>query len=82
MEDDYCGPRLDHEITSEFMDSLVQWFRDRKILHKKYAYKIILRVYKLLKSLPSLIDISIPEVSTDQRFETTHFFQESGINIT
>lgn len=63
VEDDYNGPRLEGEITSLFMDSVIQWFQDRKVLHKKYAYRIILNVLKLLRQLPSLVDVSIPDVS-------------------
>lgn len=104
MESDYTGPRLDGDITAEFMTELVTHLRDQKKLHKKYAYKvsigreggrvggmwgrvwaahfihtvcmyahslymihlislqIILGVKSLLSSLPSLIDVTIPEV--------------------
>ena len=40
VEDEYVGPRLDGEITAEFMKDLMQHFKDQKILHKKYAYKV------------------------------------------
>ena len=40
VEDSYQGPRLDGDITAEFMQDLLQWFKDEKRLHKKYAYKV------------------------------------------
>ena len=107
VEDSYQGPRLDGDITAEFMQDLLQWFKDEKRLHKKYAYKvsseslfsllpssllphfslsfillpspslpvlsmclflpsslqIILSVKKIFEALPTLVDVSIPEVS-------------------
>ena len=40
VESDYTGPRLDDDITAEFMTELVTHLRDQKKLHKKYAYKV------------------------------------------
>lgn len=62
VEDDYKGPRLDGTITLDFMTDLLEWFKSQKILHKKYAYKIILQVKEIFASLPSLVDVAIPEV--------------------
>ena len=62
VEDDYKGPRLDGTITLDFMTDLLEWFKCQKILHKKYAYKIILQVKEIFASLPSLVDVAIPEV--------------------
>lgn len=41
MEDDYDGPRLSEDgITKEFVEELIERFRDQKKIHKKYAYKV------------------------------------------
>lgn len=42
IEDDYTGPKLQDETTVslEFMKELMQWYKDQKKLHKKYAYKV------------------------------------------
>ena len=41
MEEGYRGPRWDEgELRSEFMEELLQWFKDEKKLHRKYAYKV------------------------------------------
>lgn len=40
MESSYDGPRLDNEITAEFMKSLIATFKAEKKLHRKYAYKV------------------------------------------
>ncbi|EGD78727.1 serine/threonine-protein phosphatase 5 [Salpingoeca rosetta] len=61
VKDSYDGPRLDGDITPEFMEELMQHLKDQKKLHIKYAVKILLEVHKLLSSLPSLVDITIEE---------------------
>ncbi len=40
VEDKYTGTRLDDEIDEEFMKELMQWQKDQKNLHKKYAFKV------------------------------------------
>lgn len=41
MNSDYTGPCLEGDITTEFMKELISFFKDQKILHIKYAYKVI-----------------------------------------
>ncbi|CAF0936297.1 unnamed protein product [Adineta steineri] len=62
IEKEYDGPHLDAEgrVTKEFMFELLPYFENQKKLHKKYAYQIILQILTLLKTLPSLIDITVP----------------------
>ena len=41
IEDDYSGPTLDDgKVTAQFMQELMVWFKDQKLLHKKYAFKV------------------------------------------
>lgn len=41
VEDDYDGPRLSEDgITKDFVEELIERFRDQKKIHKKYAYKV------------------------------------------
>lgn len=40
VEAKYDGPRLDGDITAEFMEELLQSFKDQKCLHRKYAFKV------------------------------------------
>uniref|UniRef100_A0A914KZT4 protein-serine/threonine phosphatase n=1 Tax=Meloidogyne incognita TaxID=6306 RepID=A0A914KZT4_MELIC len=60
VETTYFGPRLDGEINVEFMEKLIQAFKDQQKLHIKYAYKILLLVREYLIKLPSLVDIKVP----------------------
>ncbi len=62
VEESYKGPRLDGDITPQFMKDMVGWFKDEKILHKKYAMKIVLETKKIFQSLLSLVNVTIPKV--------------------
>ena len=64
IEKDYKGPHIvDDKVTLEFVQQLIQTFKDGKYLDRKYAYKIILDVKELLEKLPSLVDVNISEES-------------------
>ena len=51
VSNDYDGPRFDDEITLDFVEELLQYYKDRKILHKKYAYKVIFKVYYVHRTI-------------------------------
>lgn len=42
VEADYAGPKLDEEVTLQFVEDLMEHFKNQKVLHKKYAYKVII----------------------------------------
>eukprot|EP00808_Paulinella_micropora_P018804 g38370.t1 len=61
VEASYDGPRLDDKYTTEFADQVMERFRNQKLLHRKYVYKILLDSIKLFRALPPLVDIPVPE---------------------
>jgi serine/threonine-protein phosphatase 5 len=61
VEDSYTGPRLEGEITAEFMKELVETFKKQGSLHVKYAYKILLQIRKLLETYTALTEITVPD---------------------
>jgi len=64
VESDYSGPQLvDGKISLEFMQSMMDTFRDQKKLHRKFAFKILLDIEDLLKTQVSLVDVPIPDDS-------------------
>ena len=63
VDSKYEGPRLDDEMTLDFMKEMLIWFKNEKLIHPKYAYKIILLVKDVFSASPSLIDVKIPDVS-------------------
>lgn len=39
----------------------MEFMRDQKVLHKKYLWMLLLRVKDILKALPALVDLEIPQ---------------------
>ncbi|XP_062498876.1 serine/threonine-protein phosphatase 5-like, partial [Corticium candelabrum] len=63
VEGSYDGPRLEENITAEFMTDLLAFFKDQKRLHRKYAYKILLAVEECFRSMSTLEEIEVPDGS-------------------
>lgn len=63
IEDSYSGPRLQNnkQVTLEFVEQLVEYFKDSKILHRRYVLEILRQVYKLFVAQPTLVDIQIQD---------------------
>lgn len=67
VESSYDGPSLSdgESITPEFMTTLLDYLRQGKKLHKKFAYKIVLDVKKIFEAAETLVDIEVP---SEQKF--------------
>jgi len=63
IEDKYDGPRLhdDKKVTLEFMEKLLQHYKDRQLLHRRYAFQMLLDIRQYFMSQPTLVDIDVPE---------------------
>lgn len=48
-------------ITIEFVKAMMERFRSQKLIHRKYVLQILLHVNKMLRNLPSLVDIPLSE---------------------
>lgn len=60
--DDYDGPKMvNDEVTREFILEMIEYFRQEKLLHRKYAFQIILKVRDIFRNAPSLVDITVPK---------------------
>ena len=60
VEASYDGPKLvksTDEINSDWVKSLMQYQKDRKVLHKKYACMIIKKAKEIFEGNRSLVDI-------------------------
>lgn len=64
VEKDYDGVRLGKEMTQEFIDDMIQRFKDGKKLHKKYVYQIIIAVKQIVHDEPTMVEV---EVQDDQK---------------
>ncbi len=57
----YDGARLEKEMTQEFIDDMMERFKNGKTLHKKYVYQIIIAVRDIVHSEPTMVEMEVPE---------------------
>merc|ERR1719232_787542 len=61
VEDKYDGPRLaENKVTEEFVDKLLEHYKDQKLLHRRYAFQILLDARNFFMSQPTLVNITVP----------------------
>lgn len=67
VEDSYQGPRLEgsqtegYRITQQFIEDMLEAFRDQKKIHLRFAFEIVMGALAALKSEATLVDVDIPE---------------------
>jgi serine/threonine-protein phosphatase 5 len=64
VEPVYDGAELGEEMTQEFIDDMIQRFRDQKTLHRKYVYRIVLKVREILDKEPTMVEVEVPKGHT------------------
>ncbi|KAL9659595.1 hypothetical protein QQ045_024402 [Rhodiola kirilowii] len=61
VEPQYAGAKIDGEtVTLDFINKMMDDFKNQKSLHKRYAYQIVLQTRDLLRASSSLVDINVP----------------------
>ncbi|CAJ1964431.1 unnamed protein product [Sphenostylis stenocarpa] len=61
VEPQYSGARIEGDVvTLDFAKKMMEDFKNQKFLHKRYAFQIVLQTREVLQSLPSLVDIHVP----------------------
>nr|KMM66995.1 serine/threonine protein phosphatase PP1-gamma catalytic subunit [Coccidioides posadasii RMSCC 3488] len=61
VEESYDGVHLGDEMTQEFIDDMIERFKNGKKIHKKYAYKIVKAVKDLVYDEPTMVEIGVEE---------------------
>lgn len=62
VEDGYDGARMeDAKMTKEFIEDMIQRFKDGKKIHRKYVYQIIIAVKELVYNEPTMVEYDVPE---------------------
>lgn len=67
VEASYTGPRMEGDdragfrITREFVMDMVEAFRNQKLVHRRFAYQILLEAQQIFKAQASLVDLEVPE---------------------
>ncbi|RGB36536.1 Metallo-dependent phosphatase-like protein, partial [Rhizophagus diaphanus] len=88
VEPSYDGPKLeDGKITKEFIEEMMERFKNQKRIHKRHAFQIILAVRKIMLETPSLVDITIPQDSNltvcgdvhGQYYDFINIFKINGV---
>jgi serine/threonine-protein phosphatase 5 len=64
VDSSYDGVRLGNEMTQEFIDDMIQRFKDGKRLHKKYVFQIIKAVRDIVYNEPTMVEM---EVASDKK---------------
>lgn len=62
VDESYIGPRIiDNKITLEFIVEMLEWLKNQKCLHLKYALQIMTAANNLFLAQCSITDVIIPE---------------------
>lgn len=61
VEPDYDGVRIENEMTQEFIDDMMERFKNGKKIHRKYVYQIIVAVLKIVYDEPTMVEMEVPE---------------------
>jgi serine/threonine-protein phosphatase 5 len=66
IDGNYSGPQMEvvessgeYIVTEEFLLAMMETFKGQKRLHIRYALSIVIQFQKVVKNLPSLVDLSI-----------------------
>lgn len=59
VESSYDGVKLDKEMTVEFIEDMIQRFKDGKKIAKKYVFQIILAVMGVVKNEPTMVEVDV-----------------------
>ena len=72
VPEDYDGPRWDGGgMTEEFIEGMLDAFKEDKRVHKKYLYKIILAAYDMHEPLQNIEPIAV-RLSDEEEQEENH----------
>ncbi|RYP79820.1 hypothetical protein DL769_002765 [Monosporascus sp. CRB-8-3] len=61
IEPDYDGVQIKDEMTQEFIDDMIERFKNGKKIHKKFVYQILIAVMKILHDEPTMVEMTIPD---------------------
>ncbi|KAG1668466.1 hypothetical protein FOA52_005239 [Chlamydomonas sp. UWO 241] len=67
VEDGYKGPRMSgsqangYTIDLEFVKAMLASFKEQKLIHKRFAYEIIMTALELFRQQPALVDVPVAD---------------------
>ncbi|KAB8237636.1 protein serine/threonine phosphatase PPT1 [Aspergillus alliaceus] len=57
----YDGVRLENEMTQEFIDDMIERFKNGKKIHRKYVFQIIKAVKDIVYAEPTMVEIGVDQ---------------------
>lgn len=54
------------QLPMDFVRAAIQHFKDEKLIHKRYCARLLISCKKYFESLPSLMEISVPDVCGEE----------------
>lgn len=61
VDDGYDGVRIGNEMTQEFIDDMIERFKNGKKIHRKYVFQIIKAVRDIVYAEPTMVEIGVEE---------------------
>jgi serine/threonine-protein phosphatase 5 len=61
VDSSYDGVRLEKEMTQEFIDDMIERFKNGKKIHRKYAFQIVKAVKDIVYAEPTMVEIGVDE---------------------
>lgn len=59
VDESYDGARLGTEMTTEFIEDMIQRFKNGKKIHRKYVFQIILAVKNIVYQEPTMVETEV-----------------------
>ncbi|KAI9795539.1 MAG: hypothetical protein M1835_005563 [Candelina submexicana] len=59
VDSKYDGVKLEKEMTQEFIDDMIQRFKNGKQIHRKYVFQIIMAVKDIVYSEPTMVEFEV-----------------------
>ncbi|CAF9912221.1 MAG: Palmitoyl-protein thioesterase 1 [Gomphillus americanus] len=61
VDSGYDGYKLGDSMTQEFIDDMIERFKNGKKIHKKYVYQILSAVNKIVYDEPTMVEMKVPQ---------------------
>ncbi|KKY15797.1 putative serine threonine protein phosphatase ppt1 [Phaeomoniella chlamydospora] len=86
VEPSYDGVKLGKEMTQEFIDDMIERFKNGKKIHRKYVFQIIKAVKEIVYDEPAMVEMEVPQGTTltvcgdthGQYFDLLEIFRLNG----
>lgn len=53
--------QIKDEMTQEFIDDMIERFKNGKKIHKKFVYQIVIAVKKIVYEEATMVEVTIPD---------------------